>query len=984
MSQVPELQADTDATGGRRYLTVLFADLCESTRLGDLLEAEHYAEMLGAMRALCREIVPRHGGRIARLQGDGMLAIFGYPEAREDDGRRATEAALELHAAVSRIEVDGSVVRAGSLGLHSGIHAGLVFVSDGDVERGRFELLGSVPNTAARLSDRAERGEIVVSEETLGPEAHFFTTGPRQLLSLKGRPAPVAAFRVLGRAPVQRRYEARTLRGLAPFVGRDTVLATLGSQMQATLQGRPQCAAVAGGPGVGKTRLIEELLRRTPVAGFRVLRGYCESYLSAEPLQPFMQMLRSLPEAEAAQGDPGRRGAALLAWLERLAVERPLVLVIDDWQWADDASQQLLDAILALPRPIFVLAALRTGGGDSLASAPVPPIELAPLSLAEAQQAMSHLLPGADPFVVAEIHRHAGGNPLFIEELCHSASAAGAEHPPESLHGSAAWLSALIESRVGRLALAQADIVRAAAVIGNVVPAWLLERLTGYGEHDPLVQSLAAQDLLFPAEQAGTLRFKHGITRDVVYEAVGLHARRAMHRRIVGALTGHAGQVVPEDSYEALAYHAAAGGLHAEAARYAELAGDKAAAARALDRARHQYTAALAALDALRPNTPEAQRHWCAVAGRLGMACVFDHLGLADGVGTFERGLALARRSGDVETIARAEYWLGYLLYAKGRALPARGHCEAALALALQLGDERLAAQVRATLGQVLATACDYAGALPLFEAAIDTKRKQRKPGSSIAVGSAYTLACQGGALGDQGRFDLADECFAEAMHLLGDTVHEVASSVRNWISAVWQWQGRWQEAADIADGSVRIAEQVKSRQLLAMSRVLRGHALWVLHHRAEDLQAIRDGTSWIEARGGGLVTSLNYGFLVDANLALGREAEARRHAARLFLRARQRDRLGEAFGCRALARASAAAGQTDRAAHYLARADTAAAARSSPHEQAGNELCRGELAWRAGRHHEARTRLDHAAEAFESLTMRWHVAQVQELRQRL
>jgi hypothetical protein len=353
-------------------------------------------------------------------------------------------------------------------------------------------------------------------------------------------------------------------------------------------------------------------------------------------------------------------------------------------------------------------------------------------------------------------------------------------------------------------------------------------------------------------------------------------------------------------------------------------------------------------------------------------------------VGIFERGLALARQCGSPEALARAEYWLGYLHYARGNARAAQPHCEAALALAQQQGDMRLVAQVLATLGQVLATTCDYDGALPLFDAAIDSKRQQSRPGSGIAVGSAYALACKGSVLGDRGRFDQADECFAEAMQLLGDGLHQVASSVRNWISAVWQWQGRWDEAAEMSDAALRVAECVKSRQLVAMSRALRGHALWMLHGHEEDVQAMRDATSWIEVRKGGLVTSLNHGHLVEANIALGRRDEARHHAARLFHRARQHDRLGEAIGCRALARAAAAERDFARAEHCLLRAEQAAAARGSAHERATNALCRATLALARGETPAARSLLDMASSGFNAMGMRWHLAQARELARQL
>jgi tetratricopeptide (TPR) repeat protein len=353
-------------------------------------------------------------------------------------------------------------------------------------------------------------------------------------------------------------------------------------------------------------------------------------------------------------------------------------------------------------------------------------------------------------------------------------------------------------------------------------------------------------------------------------------------------------------------------------------------------------------------------------------------------VAIFERGVALARQSGNLEAIARAEYWLGYICYAKGLAREATVHCEASLDLSLRIGDERLVAQVRATLGQVLTSACDYDRALDLLDTAIDSKRKQSRPGSSVAVGSAYTLACKGCLLGDRGLFAQAENCFSEALALLGGSPHQVASSVRAWIAAVYMWQGRWAEALQVVDESARIAEQVRSRQLLAMSRALAGYSSWVLTRRPEALQAVRDATSWIEVRNGAFLTSLNYGWLVDGAVEMGRDDEARRHAARLFMRARQRDRIGEAMGCRALARAAAKAHDFERAEHYLRLALRSAEARGSPHERATTQLCRAQIEAERGRTVEARAPLDSACTAFEAMDMRWHLEQAQRLRDTL
>ncbi|MEO7337770.1 MAG: adenylate/guanylate cyclase domain-containing protein, partial [Caldimonas sp.] len=219
----PRIQESSDP--GRRYVTLLFADLSRSTELAGLMEAEHYAELLAGLRRAYQEAIPLHGGVVVRVQGDGLLAMFGHPVTREDDGRRAVEAALDLHQRVRdlRLELPTGHV----LSLHTGIHSGLVFISTGDIERGRFELLGPVPNIASRLSDAAGPHEILVSEETLGPASRFFSTDVPRSLQVRGREAPILVYRVDARAGVAARFEVPARQRLAPFVGRQAELGVL-------------------------------------------------------------------------------------------------------------------------------------------------------------------------------------------------------------------------------------------------------------------------------------------------------------------------------------------------------------------------------------------------------------------------------------------------------------------------------------------------------------------------------------------------------------------------------------------------------------------------------------------------------------------------------------------------------------------------------------------------------------------------------------
>jgi len=1008
----------------RRYLTVVFTDLCDSTRLGASMEAEWYAAMLTDLRHAYTEVLGRHGGTVVRIQGDGALAIFGYPSTGEDDARCATQAVLELHAVVRAMAPEVGMGARTSLALHSGIHSGLVLIDDGDLVRGRFELLGTVPNIASRLSDEAGRDEILVSEETLGPEFCYFETSPLLYVQVKGRAEPLSAYRILGRAGETGRQQARRGRGLLPFIGRGDMLELLAQRLQAVRPGRLHCTAVLAAAGVGKTRLVEEFLARQVPAVCRVVRGDCESAASAEPFQPFLQVLRelfalshgqvpalaaaeierrldeldpvlalhrpvllralSLPDPSAVFGAPPRRlvadalVAALRDLFAALAARQPLVLALDDWQWADEASRQALTAVRAIEgRPILVLLTARELAPSDLNLLGAEALQLLPFSDAEAVQTVQYLLPGIDPFEAANIQRYAGGNPLFIEELCHSMAQVDGEHPVGRPHGGAAWLDILIESRLARLPASQIELLRAAAVIGNVVPTWLLEVVTGCGGDHPLVRALAELDFIFPGERAQTLRFKHGITRDVIYDSVGMHERRTMHLRIAQAIQQHRPPGDSDESLEVLAYHYGAAGQTELAARFAELAGDKALAASSLDRARLQYRAALVALDQLPPSR-ERLLYWIRLSQRLGMACVFD--ASRQDLVLFRRAVELADAVGDAGVQAKALYWLAYLHYALGESCACVRHGERALALARQIGDGPLEVQICATLGQALAASAEYEGAIDLLREASDIKRHHRS-GNRLAVGLAYTLTCLAAVQGDRGDFAQASALFDEALDVVRDTVHEVGASIRGWRAAVLLWQGRWEDARQTAAEAYRIGEQVRSLFSFSMSRAAGSYAQWMLDGSDSALQGVIDATAWLAPREGGLFESLNHGWLTDGLVGMGRLPQAQLHAARALQRGRQRDLLGGAMAARAMAWSAAMAGDQARAERGLAQAMRVAHARDSAHERAVTQWTAARVAWVFDAPARARQCLDPAETAFEVMDMPWHLAQARALR---
>ena len=973
----------------RQAISILCSDLSESTRISGSLETEDYSELLGRLAALFHKVIDDHRGEIVQITGDGVTAIFGKAGPREDDTRRAVEAALDLRSAVRALGFR-EAWRSLAPKLHSGIHAGNVLVIVGDDVRGRYEIHGQATNIAKRLSDAAGPDEILVSDAALGPERHLFYTGDIRNVRMKGKDEVVPAVPILGRMPENSRYVASKRAGLTPFFGRIAELQRLSRILDDVIAGDSRFVKIVGTPGEGKTRLTEEFLGHAAERLCQIHRGSCD--VTAEPLQPFLQIARSilgigekmsvdesvarvelglaeidpalfahresllqlllLLEEQAKQGSAQdlrraerkakRSAEAILALVERVAARGPLTLFIDDWHAADDASRAMRAALRGIPS-LLVLVTARYEEAQALEIDDAEVLTLRPLNAAETVQAAMALLRSDDPFLLAQIRESTGGTPLFIEEMCHSIEAGQTDPRPSDRM---AWLRTLIRSRLSRLPEEQADLVRTAAIIGTTIPSWLFARVCHLDPNDPIVFGLAEQDFIFPGDRPDTLRFKHGLTREVVYESIGPRERAVMHMRIAGALQSGVPELGEEEPVEALAYHFGESGDDRAAAHYSELAGDKALASSALDRALLHYGGALTAL--LR--SPQEEGRWERVAAQYFRAGVFDPS--PHQLPIFRRAVERAQMRGDAMALARSRYWLGYINYALGEPRAAISCCEQALEDLSAPEDDPLAVQIRATLGQAKAAAADYPGALALLDAAIEIKRRHIT-GREPPIGFAYSLSCKGFALGDMGRFEEAHACFEEAMAAIRGKKGEVEVSVLNQHAVVCLWQGRFDEARRLAEEGMAAAEQVHSHYSHAMSRSIRAFACWSIDRDPAAVQTISEATAWLAAKKRGQFTSLNYGWLTEMMVAEARFAESLRFANHAMRRARKHDRLGEAMAMRALARRAAAVGGARPPALFLDCAMTSARARQSPHERAATEACRSELgpaaptAWR-------------------------------------
>jgi class 3 adenylate cyclase/tetratricopeptide (TPR) repeat protein len=461
----------------RKLVTVLFADVTSSTALGDQLDPERLRALLAEYFAAMSAVIGSWGGTVEKYIGDAVMAVFGAPLVREDDAERALHAALEMLERLESVNHELSRRHGVSLRIRIGVNTGEVVAPQGGAASGQLIVSGDAVNVAARLEQAADPGTVLVGERTYLAARHAFAFGDAAQLTVKGKPEPIPARRLLEPLP----EAARGIPGLqAPMVGRERELGTvIGLVDEAIETAEPRLVLVFGPAGIGKSRLVRETLvgadqRR---ANVRILRGRClaaghgitfwalgeilraacdislgdSAETSREKLREVLGKLLkplamsipdvdetiaalaataniSLPQSPIATLEPRELADVMArAWpsfVTAIAHAAPAVLVIEDLHWADDQLLEMLEQIstratggvliLATARPEF--AEQHPGFG---APAGATTLTLRPLTDAQSTALVDALLDIGDlpEGLRGEILARAEGNPFFLEEI---------------------------------------------------------------------------------------------------------------------------------------------------------------------------------------------------------------------------------------------------------------------------------------------------------------------------------------------------------------------------------------------------------------------------------------------------------------------------------------------------------------------------------------------------------------------------------------
>src|SRR5262245_53893918 len=322
----------------RRQLTVMFIDLVESTSLSAQLDPEDLREVIQAYQRVCSEVITRFDGHIAQLLGDGLLVYFGYPQAHEDDAQRAVRTGLSILKAMGDLNQHLQRERGIQLGVHIGMHTGLVVVGEmGDHGRPEQLALGETPNIAARIEGLAQPNTIAVSEATYRLVQGYFECQDLGAQTLRGVAEPVTLYRILSASGAQGRLDIAQPRGLTPLVGRESEVALLLERWEQAKHGQGHVVLLTGEAGVGKSRLVQML--KEHVAHEPHLRWECRraEYAQNTTLFPLVDLFQRILRFETHESPDAK--------LEKLAS------ALSQYRLPLEESVPLFAHLLALPIP---------------------------------------------------------------------------------------------------------------------------------------------------------------------------------------------------------------------------------------------------------------------------------------------------------------------------------------------------------------------------------------------------------------------------------------------------------------------------------------------------------------------------------------------------------------------------------------------------------------------------------------------------------
>src|SRR5712692_6849582 len=654
------LTSRTALEGERKQVTVLFADLKDSTELIRGLDPEAAQQLLDPAIHLMMDAVHRVEGTVNQVLGDGIMALFGAPIAHEDHALRACYAALAMQTALHCYAEEVRRTQGLAVQMRVGLNSGEVVVrAIGNDLHMDYSAVGQTTHFAARMEQLATPGNILLTAATLRLVEGLVRVTALGPVPVKGVAEPMEVFELRGATALRGRLQAAAARGLTRFVGRQTELEALSQALVRAGAGQGQVVAAVGEAGVGKSRLVYEFLRSHHTPGWLMLESVSVSYGKATPYFPVIDLLKryshveehddtrtirakvtgqvltldpalqdavpallslldALPEdSPFVQLDPPQRRQRTLDALKRVLLResqgQPLLLVFEDLHWIDAETQALLDGLIeSLPTARFLLLVnyrpeYQHGWGSKTY---YTQLRLDPLPPASAEALLQALLGDAPSLVPLKqlLIARTEGNPFFLEESVRTLVETGVLVGEPGAYRLAqalptiqvpATVQAVLAARIDRLPPEEKRLLQTAAVVGTEIPLPLLQAIAELPEaalHRGLAH-LQAAEFLYETQLFPERDYTF---KHALTHEVAYGSLLLERRRALHARIVQALETLSADrlseQVERLAHHALRGEVWDKALAYFRQAGEKALAQSAYHEAVASFEQALSAL----------------------------------------------------------------------------------------------------------------------------------------------------------------------------------------------------------------------------------------------------------------------------------------------------------------------------------------------------------------------------------------------------
>lgn len=919
--------------GELRQMTIMFADLVNSTGLVQQLGVEAYRDTLKAYQACNSEAIQKNFGHVAQFIGDGVVAYFGFPIANEDDAERAVQSALQISETVSQIDVGAGQTAS----VRVGIATGDVLIEDLMHNAGPVDsiALGQIPNLAARLQTVAEPGQTVISGRTrrlLGRNFECTDIGQHEL---KGFAEPVEAWLVDSAQSTELRFDKRRRGALTPLVGRDEEFELIRARWQAACQGEGQAVFLSGEAGLGKSRLAEEIFRELVQTKAQRLSFQCSPYHQNSaffPVKSHLNYVIGLNDGDTAQSQktklrnffeaqgyapeefvpvfssflsadkPGpehtvppeeikaRVSESLVRYVEKLSEQNPVLILYEDLHWIDPSSEELLSLLIDRMdhMRVMVLGTYRPEYSPRWYGQPkVTTLSLSKLGTQDTRQLLAALTTSEKIVngVVKAIVSQADGVPLFVEEMVSILEDAEDEswldrhEDGQNLFPSN--LKDLLRARLDRLNVTP-DTVSICAALDRSFTTELVAAMADRDvtEIDEELNSLVKAQILVTNVHASEDRysFRHALIRDAAYDAILPQKAQQLHHRIADTMRQKFSNYSDRNP-EILALHYRKAEQHARARDLWHQAALISLGNYASHEAIAHLTAALEAHDGLeREETSDATE--IELRQNLFFALEMRGWGSPDIRVNHERLIALKEKAGDQEVaISSLNHLIGENLIA-GRPDVAKDYCDQMAEVIAPHASPTLLTLCHHYKGMASLLMGAFGPAIAEFNLALDYQTRSDPeelhryyPANSAVID--FVMRCWARALEQRDH---------DAIRAELDTAIDLAQSERSEftrcfalciISTIYCVLDDPEQSLRFASDTHRISDQNELRYWEAWSSVILGWAMARCGDPETGIDRLRAGLERYIDTGAGMLVAFSHSLLADACLTSGDVEEA-------------------------------------------------------------------------------------------------------------